>query len=479
MTFKHGVTNTLLDTPVRTIGTLANPIAYVGTAKTGGKTAGTFAATANKWTRLQTRAEALAWLGIDSASTQIEMSLDARADGYTVPGFLSAFHDDKNLADILVYNVAPSTDVTDEEQTLVSGITTLTYGYVSDLTVTNTAATTTYVENKDFTYDHKTGVVSKVSGGAITAGATILVDYTYATSAVASVDEDDVVAAFTAKDDIWQTHEVAPSMFIAPTFEELTADTTYKVISAMKTVYTLNDDLLASRAIVGIEGADKDAIEDTIVSAIATTHEDLDYVGHMAFGTSKLTASEMYALEWSKLATDNNGFIGQEPASNKLTTGTLPNSPFKDSDGNTLNEQGINTFVSFKGLRTWGNYTSKYDESGDFMDNFSSIRFLYNDIRNQVSVYVRDKMVDIGGDLKKIQFHIDTINSNIIGKAIRSGALLKGSRITLNPDDNPTEQLLLGQYVLDYGLGFKPPVTHVTNNFWYNVSLLTAAIQGV
>jgi len=263
-------------------------------------------------------------------------------------------------------------------------------------------------------------------------------------------------------------------MFIAPTFENLTADATHTVIAALKTAKTLNDSLFVSRAIVGIEGADSDDIQDTILSAIATTDADLDYAAHPAFGTSKLTGAEMYALIWSKLATSNNGFIGQEPASNKLTAGIVPNAPFTDSAGNILNALGINTFVSFKGLRTWGNYTSKYDESGDFMDNFASIRFLFNNYLNNVAAYSREYMVDIGGDMKKIQFHVDTMNSNIIGKLVRSGALLKGSKITLNPADNPIEDLLLGKYVFGHALGFKPPVTHVQNNFWYEVSLLTA-----
>lgn len=473
MTFKHGVTNELLPTPVRTIGTLANPIAYIGTARTGGKASGFFAGSANKWERLQTRAKALAWLGTDSASAQLPMSLSERSEGYTIAGFLSAFHDDNNLADILVYNATDTADVTDESKTFVSGNATLLYGYVDDLTVTDTAGTTAYVEKKDYDFVHKTGVVSIVDGGGISAGATVLVDYTHAISAVSTILAADIVAGMTAKDSIFQQHEVVPSMFLAPTFEDLAADTNHTVISALKTAKTLNDGLFKSRAIVGIEGADIDTIKDTIISAIATTDPDLDYVGHMAFGTEKLTAAEMYALLWSKLATSNNGFIGQEPASNKLTTGIVPANPFIDSDANLLNEVGINTFVSFKGLRTWGNYTSEYDESGDFMDNFSNIRFLYNNYLNNVAAYAREFMVDIGGDMKKIQFHVDTMNSNIVGKLVKSGALLKGSKITLNPADNPQASLLLGNYTFGHSLGFKPPVTHVQNNFWYEVSLLT------
>lgn len=477
MTFTHGVTSSEIASPVRAVGSLAAPIAYIGKAKISGKTAGMFAATAGKWTRLETRAEAVAWLGTDTASVQLAFDMDQRANDYLIPGFLGEFFDTAKLKDIMVFNVASFTSVTDTSVTLGTGVYSLANGYVKDLTVIDTAASAK-LENTHYTYDHKTGVITPITGSGMTAVATILVDYKYADATPATVTPDYIQSACASIDNIFQQYGIVPSILIAPRLTQLTADTTYKVISGMKTATDIMDGTYHCRAIVGIEEASKADMADTILSAIATTDVDLDYVAHFPHGLTELAPDEVYALQWLINAAETNGIIGVNPASNEFVSINTPSAPFKDSDANTLNDDGINTFVSHNGMKTWGNYTSAYSETGEFLDNYPSIRFILNWIKNNCNYYTRTFMVDKETNTRKIQYHLGIMQKNYIDKAIRAGALLKGSKILFNAEDNPTVDLLAGKYVYNFSLGFIPPATGITNEYWFNKDLIVNLFEG-
>jgi phage tail sheath protein FI len=477
MTFTHGVTSSEIASPTRALGTMANPLAYIGKAKISGKTAGQFALTAGRWTRLETRADAVAFLGTDTASAQISFDLAERANDYTIPGFLGEFFDTAKLKDILVYNVANFTTVTDTSVALGSSVYTLANGYVKDLTVTDTAAAAK-LENTHYTYNHKTGVITPITGSGMTAVTTILVDYKYANTSAAAVTADDIQSACASLDTIFQQHGIVPSILIAPRLTNLTADTTHKVISGMKTATDLMDATYHCRAIVGIEEASKADMADQVLSAIATTDPDVDYVAHFPNGLTELAPDEVYALQWLINAAETNGIIGVNPASNEFVDINTPSAPFKDSDANTLNDDGINTFVSHNGMKTWGNYTSSYSETGEFMENFSSIRFILIWIKNNCNYYTRTFMVDKETNPRKINYHLGNMQKNYIDKAIRAGALLKGSKILFDIDDNPTVDLLAGKYVYNFSLGFIPPATSITNEYWFNDTLLVNLFEG-
>jgi len=478
MTFTHGVTSTELAAPTRALGTLSNPIAYVGKAKISGKKAGTYAATAGQWTRLETRAEAVAWLGLDSDAAQIGFDLSSRTLGYSIPGFLGEFFDTTKLKDIFVYNVANFTTVTDTVVASASGVYALANGYIKDVTCTDTTGTTTYVLDKDYTYVHKTGVITKITAGAIGDTVALQIDYKFAKETASSVTFGDIQSAFTTIDSIFQSDGVVPSILLAPRLTDLTADTANAVIKAMKTATDLMDDVYECRAIVGTEQASKAAIADRILSAVATAHVDLDYVGHFPLSPTGLAPDEVYALKWMENAAQTNGIIGINPASNEFVDIATPASPFGDADANTLNDDGINTFVSHNGMKTWGNYTSSYSETGEFLDNFSSIRFILIWIKNNCNYYTRTYMVDKETNPRKIQYHLSNMQKNYIDKAIRAGALLKGSKITFSIDDNPIADMLAGKYVYGFSLGFIPPATSITNEYWYNEDLIVNLFSG-
>lgn len=477
MTFTHGITSSEIASPTRALGTMAAPLAYIGKAKISGKTAGQFAATAGQWTRLETRSDAVSWLGTDTASTQLSFDMDERENDYMIPGFLGEFFDNAKLKDIMVFNVANFNTVTDTSLTVSSAVYSLANGYVKDLTVTDTAGGA-FILNSDYTFDHKTGKITRIPGGTMTATATILVDYKYADTDPDAVTPDDIQSACASLDAIFQQHGIVPSILIAPRLTQLTDDTTYKVISGMKTATDLMDAAYSCRAIVGIEEASKDDMADTVLSAIATTEPDLDYVAHFPHGVTELAPDEVYALQWLVNAAQTNGIIGVNPASNEFVDINTPAAPFKDSDANTLNDDGINTFVSHNGMKTWGNYTSAYSETGEFIENFSSIRFILNWIKNNCNYYTRTFMVDKETNPRKINYHLGNMQKNYIDKAIRAGALLKGSKILFNSEDNPTVDLLAGKYVYNFSLGFIPPATSITNEYWFNDTLLVNLFEG-
>ena len=52
---------------------------------------------------------------------------------------------------------------------------------ISSVTITSSDGATTYTENTDYVVDYEDGRVSRLSGGAITDGQSVLVDYTYNT----------------------------------------------------------------------------------------------------------------------------------------------------------------------------------------------------------------------------------------------------------------------------------------------------------
>jgi len=96
--------------------------------------------------------------------------------------------------------------IEDEEITLVTSAGTTANGFIKNVIVKNSAGTTTYVANTDYTFDSMTGVITALGGGSIGATDDILVTYQFDTDntrvegLLLSVDLDNYLMKLT-KDD--------------------------------------------------------------------------------------------------------------------------------------------------------------------------------------------------------------------------------------------------------------------------------------
>ena len=241
--------------------------------------------------------------------------------------------------------------------------------------------------------------------------------------------------------EVYKKHGVVPSLVMAPGFVELTADTTHAIKKALKAP-TMMDGQLFTRGAVGI-------VDDTINEIISAwsaagvgNDPDLVVWGHPSFGVEALYPEEWYALTLLDNAKNTGGVIGVNPASNEIINETVPEDPFIDSEVNTLNEAGINGFVQFDAFRTWGNVTSNYGTDKSELNNFDSIRYILNRIRNNVNIYARKLIIEKETSVRKIQNYANNMQKNFIDPLVRQGAILSGSKIEFRAEDNDIADLL-------------------------------------
>lgn len=443
-----------------------------------------------------------------------------RVRGYTIPYALRKIQL-QGAGQVIVVNVFDRNEhavaVTAEAKTFpATGVQEINLGHmgISNVKVTNAGDTVTYVLGDDFTLDHVNGVITQTSGTTMTANQSVLVTYDYADPADASngVVNSEIVGldgppatGLALLRYAESSFGFKPKILITPGFsyKKLVADQMLAIGEKVRAMSII--DTPGGLAPIGGGSSAAQVSQDAMVQT-GSVLDALDARSDTAeaFGTAEQRAVLLwpnamflddgvdptgadfeslsdgdYSAWWAGACAANDLKFGYwySPSNIQVRGIVGPDVPFimsatdPTSDSNTLNGAGIVTmFNGFgTGLRVWGNRDAAYPSSTD-PATFISIRRTLDVIEDSLeffSLQFLDKPISNA----LITSILQSVNG-FIRQLIQRGALVPGSEITYDPDNNPDVQLAAGQIVFDVNLMPPPPAERITYNFHLDITLL-------
>lgn len=408
--------------------------------------------------------------------------------GYTIPQALDAIFDQGKGIVIVVNVLDPTTHktaVADEAKTFGSDDTvTLAHKGVASEVVTNTAGTTTYVKDTDYTINYATGVITRKTGGAITAGMAVKVNYDYAdpTKVVAAdiigtVNEAGARTGMQAWKDSYNLFGFFPKILIAPAFctQNSIASELNVLASALRAIAivdapigTAYADVIAGR---GPEGEiNFNYSSERMVLCYphlkrydsATDAEVLEPMSQRLAGVIAAKDIEK-GYWWSPSNTEIKGITGVET---KLSA--MINDP--SCEVNLLNENGMMTiFNSYgTGIRTWGNRSAAWP-SVTHPKNFINIRRTADVLHESVE-YSMLQFIDFPINNALIDAITESVNA-FIRTLVGRGALIDG-KCSYDQAKNPTTEIALGHLTFDIEFMPPTPAERISFESFINIELL-------
>jgi uncharacterized protein len=374
-------------------------------------------------------------------------------------------------------------------------------GPASTVVIKNSAGSTTYVENTDYTIDYVNGLLYTKSGGAITAGQALKASYAYCDPS--KVADTDIIGSVTAGiytgiqalQTTFQSMGIFAKLLVTPSFTDATVATALLAMAnTIRAIAFVDSPPQTSVSVAianrGNAGNAFNLASDRLVlcfpqqfkqaSSILPTGVMISAQGVITYTYASGTVESPYS-QWVVGATaakdlangywyspSNTSFLG--------TVGpdvTLYMSAFDpNSDTNNLNANGILTvFNAFgSGFRVWGNRASSFPASGT-PTTFIAIRRTLDVVEQSIQVSMLpylDQPITNG----LINNVLASCNA-FLNSLIQKGALITGSQVTYNPADNPASQLAAGQLVFRVSVMPPPPAELIVFNVYINTSLLS------
>lgn len=452
--FLHGVEVIEIDDGARPIQTVkSSVIGLVGTAPKG---------PVNKPTLiLGSRTEAVKLFGEPTA-------------GFTIPDALDAIFDQAG-AMVVVINVADPSDAT--HQTQVSAVShsfdekdliDLEHYTISEVSVINPSDSSVYTENTDYIVDYASGVITRIDGGAITAGASVNVSYKYLDGT--KVSNGDVIGGVDGTTGAYKgvqcllaaqsEAKVQPRILIAPGFtHDRPSDLANPVVAELMGIAE------RMRAVI-IADCPNSTKEEAI-----TYREDWGSARlYTAYPWAKVYNSKTDTIDEHPLSARIAGLIAKSDnergfwwsPSNMTINGIVGLSKpidFTLGDANCvanyLNENEVATVIQQDGYRLWGNRTTSADPKWMFLSvrrtadmiNDSLLKaHLWAVDRNITKTYVEDVTEGVNNYLRYL-------------KAI--GAII-GGKCWADPELNTPDQISQGKVSFDFDFTPPYPAEHIT-----------------
>lgn len=341
-------------------------------------------------------------------------------------------------------------------------------GITGTFTVTNVGASTTYVLNTDYTYNATTGVITRVAGGSITSGATVLVTYTYADPD--TVDNDDVIGAVTDGDrtglqaalDVYPLRGYRPKIIIIPWFSDADAVAVEMISMANKLEAYIGIDAPAAvtrdEAVAGRNGTAPVANFDTanrravLCYPRMTNSDGVSIPPSVHFAGTVAFTDRNFGYWWSP-----SGHTLQTLNATDAEVNLTADFTDETSDLNVLNAAGIwsPAYRSFgTGFKPWGNRSALFPSDTTVLNFICVGRNL--DITLESAQFACLPFVDRPINVALIDQVLATLNG-YVRERVLEGAMQEGSEFYYSPARNPATQLAAGKIVFSYRFGFPTP----------------------
>lgn len=409
--------------------------------------------------------------------------------GFNIPKTLQIIRAIAGSSPILVVNTFDATSntvaVTMESQTVVNGKLKLAFAPIGVVTIKEADGTTdaAIVKDVDYTLDEFGGfqvISTEIAENTIYKFSYKKLDASTVTTTqlIGGTDEDNERTGMALFDLAYNLYGFKPKVFISPGYSSLSAIAAAFAIAGSK-----------FRAIYCLDAP----YGTTIAGAIAGR----GIAGDLVFNTSDQRAYLLYPFLKTfddYLQADANypysafmaGVIIKTDAdlgywfspSNKQVsnaTGSERTIEWSVNDANCeavqLNAAGITTIAAGygTGIRTWGNRDAAFPSSSS-VKNFLSIRRVDDMIIESMELASLQYI-----DQPLTQALIDTIREagNVqMRSEIQRGAILPGSRVIYNKDDNSPSDLAAGKLTLERVYMVPPPLERITYKDVLDISLL-------
>ena len=414
-----------------------------------------------------------------------------RIRGYTIPYAVDAIFDHGGAA-MMITNVASAlAAIAPSPKIFVNDKIQVGKKFVSLVTVTNAGATTTYVPGVDYTLDADEGIITRLSTGAIAAGATVAVGYSWADPAL--VTPADIIGQVTASGartgmqallNAYGTYGIEPTIIIAPGYSPLTSVATEMTAIGNRLkagvlidapIGATRDQLLAGRA----SGAAPvgNFFTSDIRTLLCAPHlkifdtdtgvDVLEPLSQRVAGVIARTDTDL-GFWYSPSNKEIAGVVGVERIFETSYTQAL-------SDSNILNSMGILTYLGVPGggLRTWGNRSAAFP-AVTTPDNF----FVIQRVRDIIAKGIRRASLQFI-DLPINRGLIDAIRTSILaylGEKTVQGALLPGSQCLFMAADNPPTAIARGQLTFTTILFPPPPAERIIDKQVLDIRLASSLV---
>lgn len=409
-------------------------------------------------------------------------------DGYTIPQALDAIFDQGRGIAIVVNVFDPEEHVTAQAEVsktfAANDKIELDHRGIIGLTVKNSAGAVTHIAGTDYTLDPVNGVITRLSGGAIAAAASVKVAYSFAdptkvmpSDIIGTVDGAGRRTGLQALQDTYNDLGFFAKILIAPVYGSLNGVASELNVMAHKLrAVALVDAPIGTtfqQAITG-RGPNGSINFNTSSERMVLCYPhlkvyDIDTDTERLEPFSQRLAGVICAVDndrgywWSPSNNEIKGITGVE---RKLSA--MINDP--TTEVNLLNENGIVTlFNSFgTGLRTWGNRSAAWP-SVTHPKNFINVRRTA-DVLHESIEYSMLQFIDRPINQALIDDIRESVNA-FIRTLIGRGALIDGVCI-YDPAKNEPTQLALGHLVFDIEFMPPTPAERITFESFINIELL-------
>jgi hypothetical protein len=447
-----------------------------------------------------------------SSPTLVSSALDAAkfgplTRGYTIPYALAAIQA-QGAGQAIVINVFDParhcTAIAAAAMTFNSaGAINLGHMGVSNVVVTSSPAGTTYAGGVDYSVDAVNGVISLIpstAGGHISAGATVLVGFSYADPTL--VTDADIIGAvsggvYSGMQALQTTYNAMgffPKILIAPGYSQYAdvASALNSLAGKLRAIALVDSPAntpvaaaIANRSASGnafMSSSNRSVLcypqEIFFDTGLVPTAVSLSTAGTPVRSIYNANATGPYSqwvagaiaakdldkgYWWSPSNTAIQGILGPDVS---VYASILDS----NSDVNALNAAGILTaFNAFgTGLRVWGNRSAAYPAS-TAPDNLISVRRTMDVIEESIQLSML-QFIDQPISNALISAILASVNS-FIRSLIQRGALVSGAA-SYNPAENPSAQIAAGQLVFDIDVMPPPPAERITFQSYIDVTLL-------
>ena len=451
--FLHGVEVIEIDDGTRPIQTVkSSVIGLVGTAPKGAVNTPTLI--------LGSRTEAVKLFGEPTA-------------GFTIPDALDAIFDQAG-AMVVVINVADPDNSSHQTQ-----ITATPYEFnetdsidlehytISDVSVINPSDSSVYTEGTDYTVDYSNGIITRVDGGAITAGASVNISYKYLDGT--KVTSGDIIGGVDGATGAYKgvqcllaaqsEAKVQPRVLIAPGFtHDRPSGLANPVVAELMGIAE------RMRAVI-IADCPNGTKEEAI-----TYREDWGSARlYCAYPWAKVYNSKTDTIDERPLSARIAGLIAKSDnergfwwsPSNMTINGIVGLSKpidFTLGDANCvanyLNENEVATVIQQDGYRLWGNRTTSADPKWMFL-SVRRTADMINDSLLKAHLWAVDR------NISKTYVEDVTEGVNNYLRYLKSIGAIIGGNCWADPELNTPDQIAQGKVSFDFDFTPPYPAEHI------------------
>lgn len=408
----------------------------------------------------------------------------ASLDGFTIPQALKRIQNQGNSTIIVnnLYDTAVNDVlITDEVQVLVAGKGSTTFHPTNAVVVKNSAGSTTYVKDTDYSIDVYGNLT--VIGTTITQTASLKLTYkhfdptTVLSSAIIGGVSGDTRTGLSLFDEAQTKFGFSGRLLICPVYCAITAVTTGMIayINTKRAYTFIHAPFGTTKAVAiagrGAAGAINFKSQNKRAYFIYPYVKDLSEVDDTA-QYSEPTAyfagvqAQSDSVNGPQRSVSNQEIIG--PTGTEITITDGLNDP--NSDANALNKVGINTISMGAGAPfTWGNRNASFPVNAA-VDSFMCVLRVADLVADAIEYYSRG-YIDEEINIAIIDQIRDDVN-NFIRILVQRGWLLPGSKCIFNPAKNPSGQVAAGQLVFTYDILSPPPLERLTYEQNLNTHLI-------